>query len=1623
MDVSTWKSYTGIKIAPTYCLPVSGVSNKPLAVFSLFTKTLVFMLFVYGATAVVNAAQSIPPMPKSDWEYFSVRCSARQGPFETELEAATTGMNRTYGSCGNQYVYDWGRWGTLQEKVSGACGSTNYHPRIPNDFAGDVEVYNNRKLIIYYCTFTDGLSLIRERTAGCPAGYSGDGSGGCKLSGINLLKTAGPACPAAGNPVSPGSGNKYQREVDSPVSAMGSASFVRHYNSRVGYAGLVRAIRTGNGWSNTYTRQVNYFRHRGISVATVLRPEGRAYYFTLDATSNTWVADEDIESRLEEMTDSAGVRTGWRYRTSDDVAELYNADGLLQSITDLQGKTRTLTYEPQDSDYPARVDSNTGEHLKFTYNSKNRLASMEDHAGRIWGYRYDNNDNLEFVDNPDLTTRQYHYEDVNYPDALTGVTDERGLRYSTFEYNESGQATASYHGPRTTILTDRIEGVSIVYNADGTRALTNSNGNVSNYTTLTRIGVMLVTDISGPGCTSCGAGNTSYDYDPENNNLRSRTENGVTTEYGDYDSNGNPGYRIEAKDTTEERRTDYTYDPRYNSKVLTITGPSVFSGSSKVMTYVYDDYGNRISETIDGYTLSGVPVSRTTTREYNGPLQQLSSVDGPRTDISDVTRFRYYENDALEGSNRARLREVEDATGTLIQSNIQYTSTGKVSSETRPNVLNVTYSYYPGNDRLETMRETSSEGEHVTRWTYIPTGEVQTITLASGTQAALTIALQYDDARRLTRITDGLGNYIEYILDTEGNRLAENIYDGTSVLKNALTRTFDMYNRMDVNNQANESVDFDYAPGGTLVQQTNGEGTVTTFSYDGLKRLLASTRDLGGVGALLQYSYDETDNVTSVTDPVNGSTFYQYDDLGNLVQLASPDTGTTIYTYDAAGNLASRQEASGNIIVYSYDELNRLTSVDAPGVADDISYAYDTCANGAGQLCSILSGESLVTYAYDAFANVTFHQQIAYNHDMVNRVRTVTYPSGAIVSYIYNVAGQVGQVNLEADGSVTALASNISYVPFGPLENLSFGNGTTLVQTFDSAYRNTSQQIPDVLDIGYLLYDANGNLETRSDSISGTDSFGYDTLNRLNTGSGSFGIREYDYDLNGNRVTLYNGSTINYGFSPGSNRLLNASGWTYFLDANGNTTEKINTDGDGQLYDYNNHNHLVTVSGRTTTPVKGKNKPPVVADTVVGSYIYNGLGQRANKDAGEVGTQFLYGTGGALMAELDGAGKVRREYIYLNNQLLAVLDHRSSDTGGSEDVIIDNSSAPAGWTTHTSKKDYGSNHLYSKGGSGNPVRWTPSLGAGDYEVYVWYVKNRKYSNNVLYAVSHNGESDIIAVDHSAHGCGWLLLGTYTFDGSGDEYVEVSDITGKTTADAVRFVNVGGPASTVTKLSYVHNDHLGTPQVMTDEAGSVVWRATYDPFGAATIDSSSTVEMNIRFPGQYYDSETGLHYNYFRYYDPEIGRYITSDPVGLLGGANTFTYAANNPVIAIDPTGLVKLYGSWCGPDWSGGIRKSFDELDAIERKVTLEPIDNLDRCCQTHDITYAVCREKYPCDREVRKQCFKQADRRLSNCSTGAGGGQSSMILLFGNPQRRIEDYMKGSNPDGGANTRNCGCK
>ena len=92
--------------------------------------------------------------------------------------------------------------------------------------------------------------------------------------------------------------------------------------------------------------------------------------------------------------------------------------------------------------------------------------------------------------------------------------------------------------------------------------------------------------------------------------------------------------------------------------------------------------------------------------------------------------------------------------------------------------------------------------------------------------------------------------------------------------------------------------------------------------------------------------------------------------------------------------------------------------------------------------------------------------------------------------------------------------------------------------------------------------------------------------------------------------------------------------------------------------------------------------------------------------------------------------------------------------------------------------------------------------------------------------------------------------------------------------------------------------------MTDRTGTVVWAADYKPFGEATV-TVSTITNNLRFPGQYYDAETGLNYNYFRDYNPVIGRYVEGDPIGLWAGISLYSYVDNNPVNLVDPFGLIR----------------------------------------------------------------------------------------------------------------------
>jgi RHS repeat-associated protein len=137
--------------------------------------------------------------------------------------------------------------------------------------------------------------------------------------------------------------------------------------------------------------------------------------------------------------------------------------------------------------------------------------------------------------------------------------------------------------------------------------------------------------------------------------------------------------------------------------------------------------------------------------------------------------------------------------------------------------------------------------------------------------------------------------------------------------------------------------------------------------------------------------------------------------------------------------------------------------------------------------------------------------------------------------------------------------------------------------------------------------------------------------------------------------------------------------------------------------------------------------------------------------------------------------------------------------------------------------------------------------------------------------------------------------------------KATDNLGSTSVTIATNVVVGpSPA----KAYYVHSDQIDTARLITDGAGQAVWKSDLEPFGANLPDENpqgqETFAYNSRFPGQYYDRETGLHYNYLRDYDPQIGRYVQSDPIGLAGGINTYGYVGGHPLYRIDPLGLAEM---------------------------------------------------------------------------------------------------------------------
>ena len=918
---------------------------------------------------------------------------------------------------------------------------------------------------------------------------------------------------------------------------------------------------------------------------------------------------------------------------------------------------------------------------------------------------------------------------------------------------------------------------------------------------------------------------------------------------------------------------------------------------------------NHLSLSIAASTLALIASSQLQALERSWNYQynnsgQVTVADGPRTETDDSISYTY------DGAGRRT--SVENALGHITRMS-NHNDRGQPQVLIDANGTETRLSYHPRgwlNASTVVSPSGNSANDSIVRYSYYNNGLLIKTTLADNTQ----LTNEYDSAHRLVAVSNNRGDRIEYTLDSAGNVILDHTYDSSAKLTRSSQKAYDELNRLiEVTGASGQVTSFNYDRNGNQSAKTDGNGNLTIQFYDPLNRISGSN---AAYASDVSYSHDQRGNLSIVTDPRGLATRYSYNVYDELSLLESPDTGTTRYSYDNAGNRVSMTDAKGITVTTSYDALNRPTHINHPNPVFDIRYDYDTGSYGKGRLTSIQDRSGTTLLNYDHRGNLISQSidtgehllSLTYAYDLANRKTTVTYPSGRIVEFGYNAVGRLSSIQTTDQESTITIASNLEYLPFGPLTTMSYGNGIKMSASFDLDYQMLSLDHHSTLGRDYH-YDNAGNILNIDDreNSSLSQGFGYDALNRISAASGSYGSIVYSYDASGNRLTLTdNDSDHSYVVDTASNRSLSSNNWDHYYDENGNVISKTETEDaerDGYYYQYNQRNRLAGASRRAT--VNGE-----TLDTLLATYVYNARGQRAKKVTAEDTVHYLYSPEGKLLAEVNNEGVSLREYIYLNEQPIAVAQalftQYPAETG--PDTFLDDThpatSNTGNWKQVKKKGAYG-DYYHRSENTGSQYRWNlDEVNASDYEVYAWWPKVRKNNANANYSIVHSGEVSTSIQHQGRRGKQWVYLGTYSFSGDGNEYIALSDEGGKTAADGIRLVEILPPPPPLisTEIFYIHSDHLDTPQILTDEFRNIAWKANYKPFGEAQVDIA-TIANNLRFPGQHYDDVTGLHQNYFRDYDPALGRYVQSDPMGLSGGINPYTYVNLNSLINTDPFGL------------------------------------------------------------------------------------------------------------------------
>lgn len=891
----------------------------------------------------------------------------------------------------------------------------------------------------------------------------------------------------------------------------------------------------------------------------------------------------------------------------------------------------------------------------------------------------------------------------------------------------------------------------------------------------------------------------------------------------------------------------------------------------------------------------------------------------------------YYDNDS-------QLRIVKQDGITLLFRGA--TSTKRLYAASNSNGQHIQF-YYGDSGRLTHVIDSAGR---LLKLEYNITQRLSSVSLLDNQNQLLgkpLVQYRYDNQGDLISVVDAAGNAQHFVYQNHAVTQHTN-KDGVSVsfqwdrfdVRGKCTRTWGEHGDYDYH--------FDYDEADNITKVSHGQDHVTLYHYN---RFGLISREINAEGGATEFEYDDHGRLLLQRDPMGNTKHYGYDSRGQLTRMVDSLGHTTRLTYDDSGRLQSLIDALGRRWRRKYDVNGRLTSVIDP-LGREVQYSYDRHGhltlitdamrrglrlewNKKGELlCRIDPAGSREEFQYDHLGRiieVQKHGQVThYDYDPMGRIIRIGYPDGSDVHMAYSPQGYMTRY-VDALGRVTQYQYNSLGLPSERI------NAHRQIFKYEyNGFRNLTAMINENGERYELHYDKNQRLAKETGFDGRTQHYGYDAAGHLVSHTdGENQITQFKRDAQGQLLKKWSSDQdiSRYEYDP-LGRLVRAvnnyAELEFKYSDNGQLIEeRQNNMRLRHEYDLNNQRSATSINNQRIDyeyNAQGLFKRIAYNGTTLTSVTRNAHGLEIARTSGDVSSFFEYDPMGRLIrqrAASEHGPILERTYQYNKIGNLRQIDDFKWGTSVFKYDALDRLQALEALVPERFSFDPAGNLLdVREAFARSYVKGNRLSVFQDYRFeydkagnLVCETKGKKHTRHY-----YNAQNQLVKTDKDGQTIHYVYdpLGrrvakqsggtttTYIWDG----HVMISE-----QRKQLNILYIHEPAGKKplcqirdNNIYYYHNDHLATPQCLTDPAGNIVWEARFKVHGAVVNYHTETIDNNIRFQGQYHDPETGLYYNHNRYYHPAIGRYIQQDPIGLAGGENSYQYAPNS-VAWVDALGL------------------------------------------------------------------------------------------------------------------------